>query len=79
MNKTTKYIKQLMATTDQEVTGLNPVGVTGEEQLVEIQVAFFVSDSVGWQHFSKALCKPTCKPKIGLNATVEMSCCASYH
>ena len=28
MNKTTKYIKQLMATTDQEVTGLNPVGVT---------------------------------------------------
>ena len=55
MNKTTKYIKQLMATTDQEVTGLNPVGVTGEEQLVEIQVAFFMSDSVGLQYFSWAL------------------------
>ncbi len=68
-----------MATTDQEVTGLNPVGVTGDEQLVEIQVAFFVSDSVGWQHFSKAVCKPTCKPKIGLNATVEsvMLCISS--
>ena len=55
MNKTTKYIKQLMATTDQEVTGLNPVGVTGEEQLVEIQVAFFMSDSVGLQYFSWTL------------------------
>ena len=55
MNKTTKYIKQLMATTDQEVTGLNPVGVTDEEQLVEIQVALFMSDSVGLQYFSWAL------------------------
>ena len=55
MNKTTKYIKHLMATTDLEVTGLNPVGVTGEEQLVEIQVAFFMSDSVGLQYFSWAL------------------------
>ena len=55
MNKTTKYIKQLMATTDQEVTGLNPVGVTGDEQLVEIQVAFFLFFSVGLRHFSRAL------------------------